>query len=115
VVVPVALDIDDVDDDVDLDVDLDSSVELDGSEAIRRRLTPPLTLPLDLRTEPTSAGGVDTGDLRSTSRSTVVSTSSAAVDDSVRVKVYVIVKVMTDGAVLRLYPSIAGIQGRLTA
>jgi hypothetical protein len=34
---------DDVDDDVDLDVDLDSSVELDGSEAIRRRLTPPLT------------------------------------------------------------------------
>jgi hypothetical protein len=28
---------------VDDDIDLDSNVELDGSEAIRRRLTPPLT------------------------------------------------------------------------
>ena len=34
--IPVALDVDD-------DVDLDSTVDLDGSEAIRGRLTPPLT------------------------------------------------------------------------
>src|SRR3569832_67499 len=50
-----------VDDDVDLDVDLDSSVELDGSEAIRGRLTTPLRLHGDSGTKHPSAGGADRG------------------------------------------------------
>ena len=53
VAVPVALDVDE-------DVDLDSSVDLDGSEAIRRRLTPPLTLHLDCGVKQPSARGADT-------------------------------------------------------
>jgi hypothetical protein len=47
---------------VDDDVDLDSSVEVDGSEAIRRRLTPPSTSTSSLPSrsvEARSTGSVD--------------------------------------------------------
>src|SRR5262245_53991653 len=53
---------------VDDDVDLDSSVELDGSEAIRRRLTPPststsppLSAPSRLAAQDRSTSNVDGG------------------------------------------------------
>jgi hypothetical protein len=81
VVVPLALD-------VDLDVDLDSSVELDGSEAIRRRLTPPLTSTspcLSRSVEFTAPGSVDVQRRWWAQRRTSPSRSTLWVNDQVDV------------------------------
>jgi hypothetical protein len=99
VVVPVALDDDvdlDVDDDVDddVDLDLDSSVELDGSEAVRRRLTPPSTStstststspPVVALRRGRSTGSVDVQRRWWTQRRTSPSTSTLWVNDQVDV------------------------------
>jgi hypothetical protein len=79
--------------DVDDDVDLDSSVELDGSEAIRRRLTPPST---STSTSDRSAWTppVPRG---STARSRVGSDVYVAVDVKGGVKVHVHVHVYVQG------------------
>jgi hypothetical protein len=89
VVVPVALD-DDVDDDVDLD--LDSSVELDGSEAVRRLLTPPSTSTSTSTSTPVvalrrgrSTGSVDVQRRWWAQRRTSPSTSTLWVNDQVDV------------------------------
>ncbi|HEX8115326.1 MAG TPA: hypothetical protein VF516_46685 [Kofleriaceae bacterium] len=71
---------------VDDDVDLDSSVELDGSEAIRRRLTPPSTsTPASRSAEARGTGSVDVQRRGWAQRRTVPSTSTLWVDDQVNV------------------------------
>jgi hypothetical protein len=73
---------------VDLDVDLDSRVELDGSEAIRRRLTPPSTSTsprLSRSAEACSTGSVDVQRRGWAQRRTSPSTSTRWVNDQVDV------------------------------
>jgi hypothetical protein len=82
-VVPVALDVGD-----DVDLDLDSHVELDGSEAIRRRLTPPSTSTWSLLSrfvEARSTGSVDVQRRGWAQRRTSPSTSTLWVNDQVNV------------------------------
>jgi hypothetical protein len=76
--------------DVDDDVDLDSSVELDGSEAVRRRLTPPSTStapPLSRSDAARSTGSVDVQRRGWAQRRTLPSTSTLRVNDQVDVQV----------------------------
>ncbi|HEX8110544.1 MAG TPA: hypothetical protein VF516_22580 [Kofleriaceae bacterium] len=70
------------------DVDLDSSVELDGSEAIPRRLTPPSTVdlaPLSRSVEARHTGSVDVQRRWWAQRRTPPSTSTLWVNDQVDV------------------------------
>src|SRR5215468_9397536 len=70
------------------DVDLDSSVEVDGSEAIRRRLTPPSTStspPSSRSVQARGTGSVDVQRRGWAQRRTSPSTSTLWVNDQVDV------------------------------
>src|ERR1041384_3628293 len=71
---------------VDLDLALDPSVEVDGSEAVRRRLTPPSTsTQLRGRVELRNGRSVHVQGLRWSQRRTSPSTSTPGVNEQVNV------------------------------